>query len=278
MKNTTLIMSAALATLIAGAAAAQTSTFNLDGASDTAVDDLEELISDERDRDIGRFGNEGRSTGSYGSLAMRAASSSEDGAVNTDVSLGLRYGSYDGINGFDLTASYTYTNDDDAEATSSLLAGFDYRRDFTPSIFGYGKVEASFNKDASEEGEITQEVFVGAGLGYRIYNTNDLQWSIQAGPGYRVVDAVGTEQVNEAAASISNNVYYTLSDTAYITNDTDVIYSEFATTVNNDLAINVSLTDTLSLRTSYSTSYNDATDDKFSDAKNIFGASVVYNF
>uniref|UniRef100_UPI004047E131 hypothetical protein n=1 Tax=Yoonia sp. TaxID=2212373 RepID=UPI004047E131 len=57
-----------------------------------------------------------------------------------------------------------------------------------------------------------------------------------------------------------------------------MIYSDTATTVTNDLALNVALTDTLVMRTSCTTNFNDASDDTFSDAENIFGVSVVYNF
>jgi putative salt-induced outer membrane protein len=64
----------------------------------------------------------------------------------------------------------------------------------------------------------------------------------------------------------------------YITNDTDVIYSDFATTLSNDLTLNVALTDTLALRTSYATRFNDQTDNSFSDGENTFGVSAVYNF
>ncbi|MEJ6396299.1 DUF481 domain-containing protein [Yoonia sp. 208BN28-4] len=278
MNTTTLVMSAALASLIAGAASAQTTAFANDGATAQAVDDLEEQIADDRDRDIGSFGNEGRTVGSYGSVAMRASSTSNDGDTNADVGIGLRYGTYDGVNGFDVTASFKYGQTNGTETENQLLAGVDYRRDFSDAFFGYGKVEASFDRLTTTVGEYEQDVFVGAGLGYRIFNTDDLQWSIQAGPGYRIAEVVGGDTVNEAAASVSNNVYYSLSDVAYITNDTDVIYSEFATTVTNELAVNVALSDTLSLRTSYATKYNDQTDDAFSDAENTFGASVVYNF
>jgi putative salt-induced outer membrane protein len=115
-------------------------------------------------------------------------------------------------------------------------------------------------------------------LGYRIFNDAGTQWSVQAGPGYRVAEVVGGSDVSEAAASVSSNFYKSLTDTTYVTNDTDVIYSEFATTVTNELALNVSLTDALTLRTSYATNYNDQTDNTFSDAENTFGVAAVYSF
>ncbi len=280
MKNTSLIMSAALASLIAGAAAAQTTALTDNSAASTGVTSLERQIADERTaaENTRRFGNEGRSVGTYGSLAFRMSSTSNDGNTDADAGLGLRYGTFDGVNGLDVTASFKYGRTNGVDTENTLLAGANYRRNLTDSFFGYGKVDVSLDKLTTVPNEYTQDIFVGAGVGYRIFNSRDLQWSVQAGPGYRFGQVVGAPDVSEAAASVSNNIFYSLTDTAYITNDTDVIYSEFATTVTNELALNVSLTDTLSLRTSYTTNYNDKTDVKFSDAENVFGASVVYNF
>jgi len=89
---------------------------------------------------------------------------------------------------------------------------------------------------------------------------------------------VGGDDVEEAAASLSSNYYQSLTERSYVTNDTDVIYSDFATTVKNDLALNVAVTDAMTLRTNYTTNYNDQTDNSFSDASNLFGVAVVYNF
>lgn len=269
---------AAIATLTASVATAQTTAFDNQNAATNAVDDLEESIADDAERDIGRFGNEGRALGSYGSLSFSGASTSNDGETSNDLGVGLRWGTYDGVNGFDVTASFAYGDDDGEETENNLLVGLDYRRDFSSSFFGYGQIDAAFDRLSETVGEYEQDVFVGAGVGYRIFNTADTQWSVQAGPGYRVAKVVGGDDVEEAAASVSSNFFKNLTETSYITNDTDVIYSEFATTVTNELALNVDLNDSLTLRTSYSTNFNDQTDNEFSDAENKFGIAAVYNF
>mgnify|MGYP003669041856 CR=1 FL=1 len=271
--KTNVFIIAAISGFVAVAANAQTTTFANDGASDTAVEEIEDSITDAAERDIGRFGNEGRELGSYGSVSLRGTSTSNDGETSSDVGVGLRYGTFDGVNGIDVTAAFVYGVEDGVET-----AGLDYRRDFNDTLFAYAKANASFDKLSTTVGEYEQDIFVGAGLGYRIFNSADTQWSVQAGPGYRAANVVGGGEVSEAAASVSSNFFKSLSDTTYVTNDTDVIYSETATTVTNDLALNVALTDTLVMRTSYTTNFNDASDDTFSDAENIFGVSVVYNF
>ena len=81
------------------------------------------------------------------------------------------------------------------------------------------------------------------------FNSIDTQWFVQADPVWRAADVVGDAAVNEVAASISSNVFVNRTDTMYLTNDTDVIYSKFAAILFNNLAVNVSLTDPLALRT-----------------------------
>lgn len=276
--KTNVFVIAALGGFIASAAVAQTTAFANEDAAADAVSDLEEQIAEDAERDVSRFGNEGRDVGTYGSVALRGTSTSNDGATSSDFGVGLRYGTFDGVNGIDVTASYAYGSENGVQSENSLLAGIDYRRDFGDTIFAYAKADASFDKLSTTPGEYSQDIFVGAGIGYRIFNDADFQWSVQAGPGYRIAEVVGGGEVKEAAASLSSNVFNSLTDTTYITNDTDVIYSEFATTVTNELAVNVALTDTLSLRTSYATNFNDQTDSTFKDAENTFGVSVVYNF
>ena len=62
-----------------------------------------------------------------------------------------------------------------------------------------------------------------------------------------------------------------------MTNDTDIVTSSSDTAVFNDLALNVSVTDTLALRTSVLTEYHsDTTNAKSTD--NTFGVSLVYSF
>jgi putative salt-induced outer membrane protein len=284
-KTVNIFVVAAAAATIAGAAVAQTTTFTNEDAAADQFDDLQEQIADDAERDVGRFGNEGRVVGTYGSVALRATAYNDDngsadgtGDDNANVGLGLRYGTFDGVNGIDVTAAYNYSEDNGDEAQNQLLLGADYRRDFGPRYFGYAKLDASQDRAAENLDDNYVDVFLGAGLGYRILNDATSQWSIQAGPGYRYTETVGGFDNSEAAASISSNYYRSLSATSYVTNDTDLIYSDTSTLLTNDLALNVAMTNALSLRTSLSTSFDDSVDDTFGDASNTLGVAVVYNF
>lgn len=276
--KTNIFIAAIVAAMTSSVAVAQTTTFDNAGAASDAVDDLQDLLEDDAERDVPAFGTEGRELGDYGSIALRYTATSNDGDTSNDLGVGLRWGWFDGVNGIDTNASYAYGEENGTITENTLLAGVDYRRNMNDRIFVYGQSDLAIDKQTTTAGEYTQDIFVGAGLGYRIFNSADTQWSIQAGPGYRLAEVVGGAEVSEVAASVSSNLFVSLTDTVFLTNDTDVIYSDFATTIANDLAVNVALTDTLALRTSYATRFNDQTDNSFSDGENTLGVAVVYNF
>lgn len=276
--KTNVFIIAAISSFVATSGIAQVSAFTNETAAVDAVDDLEEQIEEDRERDLERFGNDGRKIGTYGSLAFRGTITNNDGVSDADAGLGLRYGIFDGVNGVDITASYAYGEVDGETTKDTLLMGLDYRRDLNDTLFAYGKANLAIDNMADEIGDFERDVFVGAGVGYRIFNTAQTQWSVQAGPGFRNAKVIGQDDVEEAAASVSSNVFYSLSEGSYVTNDTDVIYSETATTLTNELALNTMLTDVLSLRTSLATNFNDSTDDNLSDGVNTLGVSVLYNF
>ena len=285
------LLSAAVITGFVGSmAAAQTTTFDNQGAAETAFDDLQDDIEDQNERDFDGFGIDGRDLGTYGSVALRYSASAQGGNVDSsDLGIGLRYGSFDGVNSYDVNLAYVYGETDEVKTTDRLLGGVDYRRMFGQSFFGYAQGDFFIDNCADScfgDGETLadrlndrqRDVFVGFGVGYRIYNTDQIQWSVQAGPGYRFIDTVGNEEIDEVAASVSSNLFYAFNPNISLTNDTDIIYSEELTTVSNDLAVSVALGNNLSLRTSYQVSFDDKDDDIFEDGSSILGASIVYNF
>ena len=57
--------------------------------------------------------------------------------------------------------------------------------------------------------------------------------------------------------------------------DTDILTSDAALKINNDLGLNVKMTDAFSTRISYLTEYNDS---RAIDTDNKLGVSLVYGF
>lgn len=270
-----ILTAAAVASLTAGAAAAQNTAFTNEDAAADAFENLEEDIQEDFDEAVDNtaFGTEGRSRGWSGQIAARATGTSGN-TDNIDIGVGTKFGYFDGVNGHDFTLSYTYGEDDGTKTQDSLLAGYNYTRNFGTNLFGFAKATTAMDEFSSYE----SDTFVGVGVGYRIINRGDVRWSVQAGPGYRFAeDADGTE-IEETAISLSSNYYNRMSPTTFITNDTDVLSSESDTAVTNELGLNVSMTNTLALRTSLVTEYHSDPLPGFEETDNTVGVSIVYTF
>lgn len=311
------IIAAVVASFLAGSATAQNAfTGSGVGLGQSAVEDRNEDLADDIEedfeRDIDRFGNEGRALGFDGSVALRAtAATGNDEAAN--VGIGANFGYFDGVNGYELSLAYAFTESEDRFGNTvtdqdNLLYDLQYTRDFNPSLYGFVKLQGSHSGDEDEgetffdadgnpiaedlNAERENDVFLGFGAGYRFVNTPDVQWSVQAGPGYRFADfsniddaIVGGdlvegegEDIEEAAFSISSAYFQRINETVFLTNDTDIITSDSDTVLYNDLGVSVAMSNALALRTSIQTEYHtdrlpgeEATD-------HIVGVSLVYNF
>ena len=275
MKTQLITVSAlALSAFIAAPAVAQ-DVFTGQNIAADRNEDLIDAIEDDAERELDRFGNEGRPQGFNGSVALRGiANSGNTDSVDLGIGSDLNY--VWGPNGIELQLSYTYGEDAGVKNEESLFYGLEYTRDFNTSLFGFARVQGSVDEFSSFQ----SDTFVSFGAGYRIYNDENIQWSVQAGPGYRFADLsdVSSADFDEAAFGIASDYAHKLTETLFVTNDTDVISSSSDTVLFNDLALNVAMTDTLALRTSVLTEYHS---DPMAGAKstdNTFGVSLVYSF
>lgn len=276
MKKTLITVSAlAISAMVAGQAVAQ-DLIGRDTVAGDLNEDLLDDIEDDAERELDRFGNAGRPEGFTGSVALRGiANAGNSESLNVGIGSDMNY--VWGPNGIELQLNYSYTDDDTSPVEEALFYGLEYTRDFNPTVFGFGKIQGSV--DDATDAQFRSDTFVTVGAGYRIYNDENLQWSVQAGPGYRFADLsdVTTADFDEAAFGIGSDYAHKLSDTLFLTNDTDIISSSSDTVIFNDLAINVSMTETLALRTSLLTEFHtDPGTAKSTD--NTFGVSLVYSF
>lgn len=271
MNTPFVIFAGAVASLLSTTAFAQTSVL-----ADSAVDDRIENLSDDINNDLVRddspFGNSGRAIGFDGALALSGSATSGN-TDNTSLGLGVDLGYYDGTNGYKLQLSYQYADTDGTVSDDSLLYDLEYTRDFNPSYFGFAKLQGSVDSFPLD----TSDNFAGVGVGYRVYDTRDLQWTVSAGVGYRVSDLNTLDDLGEGAVSVSSDYFNRINDIVSFSMDTDVISSDADTVVFNDAGINVSLNETLAMRTSLVTEYHTDPDVGRDDVDNALGVSLVYN-
>ena len=141
MNASKIILSAAAATLLSTAAFGQ-------ALGNSAVDDrletLNDSITDDFERDVEQFGNEGRALGYTGSLALQTSATSGNSDTYS-IGLGANMGYYDGSNGYDVQFSYTRSENEGVVDDDSLLYEAQYTRDLSTTVFGFGKLQGSID-------------------------------------------------------------------------------------------------------------------------------------
>ena len=270
-----LLTGAACAALLAGPAFAQATGLTGVERLDDRIDDITEAAQEDLDRgtDAERYSANGVPQGLRGSAPLTF--SGTNGNTDTSELSGaarLTYGVGDWSHSFGLAAEFGEANG--ARNEEKFFGTYEAARAFNPKLYAFGTGRFEYDDFATVE----RDAFVGAGLGYRIVNTDDFAWRVQGGPGIRYTELQNGTSETEEAAILSSRFYYGLTDTVSLTNDTDVLGSETNVLATNDFGVNFRMTDTLSTRVSYRTEYNDDPLPGFRNADNTLGISLVVGF
>ena len=278
MKKVTLLASASvLATLMAAPVLAQDILSNRD--LDYAIGDVERDVNRDmaRSEDSMRFDGTVRQ-GLSGSAAL-GYSGKTGNNESQDFTLALRL--RHGVGNFEQTigAVLDYTETDNTSDKKDMFAIYDANYYFNDRFYGFvlGRIQVDGLADEATDpaGSVKRDGFLGFGPGYRIVNTTDMTWRVQAGVGISYLEFGDDRSVTEAAAIASSRFYYKINDNVFLTNDTDVINSDEALRANNDFGVNFKVTDTMSTRVSYLTEYNESRDIR---TDNKLGVSLVFGF
>ena len=271
----TLAATTVLALSFAAPVFAQSNTVTGVSQLDDRIDDIDRDARRDlnRQNDAARFGENDVAQGFRRSAALTASGTSGN-TDNGDLSLAGRLtygvGSWNHLVGF--AAEYGEANGVDNE--EEFFAVYEGSRYFTPSFYVYGT--GRYEYDGFDTNR--QDAFLGLGVGYRIYNTDQIAWRVQGGPGIRYIEDQNRDSETEAAALISSRFYYGLTDAVSLTNDTDILGSSSDYVASNDFGVNFKVNDTLSTRISYRTEYASDPLPGLKNTDNTIGLSLVVGF
>jgi putative salt-induced outer membrane protein len=261
--------------LLAPAAFAQTELTGIDNLDDR-LDDIEDDVADdlERSEDASRFGNPEFRPGLSGSASL-GYSGKTGNNESQEFSAGarLRYAQGPFVQSIGLALDFA---DDDGVTTKEDVFGvYDANYYFDDRFYGFvlGRVESDGLADLATE--VKTDAFIGVGPGYRIINTPQMTWRVQAGVGYSFLENGIGETENEVGYIASSRFFYAFNDNIFASMDTDILNSDSALRINNDLGVNFKMTDAFSTRVSYLTEYNDS---RAIRSDNKLGVSLVYGF
>jgi putative salt-induced outer membrane protein len=275
MKMHLLLAAPALALVAASPLMAQSTITGIDDL-DERLEDIETDVADDiaESEDAARFGFPEYRPGFSGSASL--GFTTESGNTESDefnLGVRLRYAQGNFVQTLGMAADYAET--DGVETEEDIFAVYDANYYLNDQFYLFALARAERDGLADEEGDIARDAFIGVGPGYRIINTDQVTWRVQAGVGVSYLQNGIGESETEEAVIASSRLYYQFSPTVFMTNDTDVLNSSTALRANNDLGLNFRMNDNLTTRLSYLTDYNDARD---IETDNRFGVSLVVGF
>ena len=274
MNHRNVIAASILALLTAAPAIGQSAIVGIEDLDDR-IDDIQEDVDDEfaEAEDANRFGNNQYAQGWEGSVSLGLSATS--GNTDTgDLSFGGRFRYGNGPWNHTLGFAGEFSEDNDIRNKEEVFATYDANRYFSDRFYMFGLGSIRYDDFASNR----YDAFLGFGPGYRIVNTDQMTWRIQAGPGARYIEDQLGDDTTEVAGIASSRFYYKFSETMFLTNDTDILVSDENTAATNDLGVNFKMSDRLATRFSYRTEYDSDPLPGLESTDNTLGVSLVYGF
>lgn len=271
----TLSLAAALATLASLAAAQTPDTTGIAPLNDR-IDDFQTAAEDDiaRGNDASRFGNPEFRPGLSGSASLGYSGQSGNNETQ-DFSLGARMRFAQGQMVQTIAFAIDYADTASVKSKQDVFFVYDANYYFNESLYGFVIGRAETNGLATLATETAVDAFLGFGPGYRVINTEQVTWRVQAGIGESYLEDGAGGTTTEVGFIASSRLFYAINDSIFLSDDMDALKTDSALRLNNDFGINFKTNDMMSTRISYLTKYNDS---RAIQSDNKLGVSVVFGF
>lgn len=240
------------------------------------LDDIDTAVAEDmaRSNDAARFGNPEFRPGLSGSASL-SYSGKTGNNKSQDLTIGTRLRYASGPLVQTLGVAVDFQEAAGASTKEDIFMVYDANYYFNDQFYAFALARVQTDGLATAATDVKKDGFLGFGPGYRVVNTEQMTWRVQAGVGQSYIKYGTGTSVTEAAGIVSSRFFYGFNDNLFVTMDTDVLKSKSALRVNNDLGLNVKMTDAFSTRISYLTEYNDS---RAIRSDNKLGVSLVYGF
>jgi putative salt-induced outer membrane protein len=281
----TATVSAMVLALASGAALAQTDITGITTLNDQ-LDDQETAIAKDmaRSNDANRFGNPETRVGMSGSASL-GYSGQTGNSKSQELNAGARLRYAQGQFVQSLGASINYADSNGVKTKQDVFAVYDANYYVNDKVYGFvlGRIATDgLAKDLPSLLDPTLQAdknkidaFLGFGPGYRIVNSEQMTWRVQAGLGVSYLENGLGHSDRETGYIASSRFFYSFNPNLFATMDTDILKTKSSLRINNDLGLNIKMTDAFSTRVSYLTEYNDS---RAIQSNNKLGVSLVYGF
>ena len=208
-----------------------------------------------------------------------SAGTSTGNTETTDLGLGVTLGREMGVWKVGLQANADYGETEGQETKNRIFLGANLDRQINDKLFGFGQL--SYEQD--EFSGFSSRTFIGGGLGYEVFNSEKMQWTVRGGPGLKIDEIEATlatpaSTEESFSATAQSNWAYSVNDNVSLSNDTSVLYAETSTQIGNITGLTATLTNTLSARVSFEVRHDTDPPTGFEQTDTISRISLVYAF
>jgi putative salt-induced outer membrane protein len=240
------------------------------------IDDVERdaRIDIQRSQDENRFGSPEYREGLSGSASL--GYSGTTGAIDSsEFTLGARIRHASGPFVQTIGMILEFSESAGVKSKEDVFGVYDANYYFSDNFYGFALGRVVTDGLATLATETATDAFIGVGPGFRVINTPQTTWRMQAGVGVSYLENGIGDSDTEAGVIASSRFYHKFNETVFATMDTDILKSDSALRINNDLGVNFQLSDAFATRISYLTEYNDS---RAVRSENKLGVSLVYGF
>jgi len=185
----------------------------------------------------------------------------------------LRYSAGDFMQSFGISVNVS-----DVAGTGKkddLFAIYDARFTIKGPVYGFILGRLTTDRQADTADEIRRDAFLAIGPGVRVINGDQLAWRVQAGVGVSYMKDGTGDSTTEPGVIASSRLSYQFRSNIIASDDLDILKTDSALRVSNDIGVSFRISDAVSTRVSYLTEYNDSRADR---TENRLGVALVMNF
>jgi len=194
----------------------------------------------------------------------------------------------EGLWTFGFVADGEYGEQDGVESRNRYFLSGDVDRLLNKKLFSFGRTSYEVDQFTGFD----SRSFVGGGLGCHIFDDDKSKWTVRGGPGVKIdevkraitTDALGAALITPADTvtsfgAVARSEYaYTFNENVRFSNETDVLYGETSTQIENGAALTAAISKSISARMSFNVRYDTNPADGFEDTDTALKIALVYGF
>jgi|GEM_PF-3198854 len=218
---------------------------------------------------------------SWGGDITATASASTGNSDTTDIGIFGRAGTTRGLLTHEFSGGYAYATGADETTKNKAYGAYQLNRSFADGLwgldgrtYGYATVRGVFD----QLGSFRHDYFAGVGLGHVIISDDRTRWTLEAGPGFRYVDANEGDSELNIAFRAASRFNYALNDNVGFRNDTTVLWAPEDTAIINDTFLRFGLSENLDAKLGLLIEYHTNPADGNADTDTTTYAGIGYRF